>query len=669
MSNYGNSQSYGSFNGPYGSFAGGSSNPYAPYGGGQNANSNPSGQSGAQAGSGTLYNPGGGSLQDNATGSGFNPVGIPSTFNPVFEAPLEPVTGTPQTGAIPAPLYARPTAKPGEFELFQKPPPQRSEFETFVDKSVGKSLPRFGENLVLEGSKGFVTPSTAVVPPSYVLNPGDELHVGATGAVEANLNLTVDSEGRIFVPRIGAIDLAGVRYGDLAAAIKRRFNDQYKHVEVSAIISRLHGLTVYVTGSAVSPGAYTVSSLSTMANAVLAAGGPAPGGSYRIIELRRGGELVSRLDLYDLLINGDKSHDAVLQNQDVLDIRPTGPELAITGSVNDEAIFEAKAGESLGDMIKLAGGPNSLADRSRIVVSSLADLDQGGSQQLTFAQAATTPARAGDIVRILSLANMARPIERQAILATIDGEVDHPGRYYLPPGSTLADLLRVSGGETSGAFVYGSVLDRVSVQRQQKINFDRVIEDLRLAAATEPLTQNSSSAVSGDRTARSAEVSQGLLSLVNELHKEEPKGRIVLPISYEAPSLPAGLRLENLDSIYIPPTPTAVGVFGLVYQQDSYLFVPGKELGDYLRQAGGPRDKTAAVGEIMVVRANGSVISRSEAHNLLRLKAQPGDVIFVPVRTGPTLFDRLLAASQLVFQYGVGLGALALSFSSLGVHL
>ena len=173
---------------------------------------------------------------------------------------------TPAAGS--APLYARPTSTPGQFELFTRPPPLPSEFEAFVDKTLGHPLERFGSSLVTGGTKGFGTSPTTTVPPDYRLNPGDELVIGVTGSVEASLRLVIDSEGRIFVPKIGSINVAGMRYGDLADALSRRFAEQYKQATLSVSIGHLHGLTVYVTGYAVSPGAYTVSSLSTMVDAV-----------------------------------------------------------------------------------------------------------------------------------------------------------------------------------------------------------------------------------------------------------------------------------------------------------------------------------------------------------------------------------------------------------------
>jgi polysaccharide biosynthesis/export protein len=625
-----------------------SQNPYSNVTGETNPNSL-SGADQGQYGSTANQNQTGEQGQNSGelnTQGGFTPFTLPSG-QPESTPRSTQLNGAPGETATQQPLYARPGAMPGQFELFTRPPPEPSEFETFVKDKLGRELPRFGENLILQGSKGFVSPPNATVPPDYRLNPGDELLIGVTGSVESSLRLTIDDDGRVFIPKVGAVNVAGVRYGDLQAALKRRFEEQFKNVNLSVTISRLHGLTVYVTGYAVSPGAYTVSSLSTMADAILAAGGPAGGGSFRMIELRRGGQVVSQLDLYDLLLSGDKSHDAVLQNEDVLNIEPAGPEVAVTGSVNSEAIFEAKPGETLGDMVKFAGGFNSLADPSRVVVQRLADLDKGGSQQLPWDKAVTFPAEGGDIVRILSLGQIARPEERQAILATIEGEVDHPGRYYLRPGATLGDLLNAAGGMTGGAFVYGSDLTRESVQRQQQKSYDRAITELQFAAAAAPLTALGATDAA-TATARQAAVA----SVVAELKQQKPDGRFVMPIPYGASNLQADLPLENFDHVYVPPRPKTVGVFGSVYEAASFQYAENTRIGDYLKLAGGSRRHVSDNGQIFVVRANGSVLSAAQDHGLQGRPAYPGDVIYVPVKTGASAWEKIEKIATIVGQLG-----------------
>ncbi len=579
------------------------------------------------------------------------------------------VTQPTSPGLIGHPLYARPTPDGlGQFQLFTRAPPQPSEFEKFVEKTVGKPLPRFGESLILKGNQGFSAPSTTIVPPDYRLNPGDQLVIGVTGSVEADLRVTINSEGKIFIPKIGAIELAGVRYGDLEGALARGFGDQYKQAHISVVIGHLHGITVYVTGFAVTPGAYTVSSLSTLVDAVLAAGGPSSGGSYRFIELRRNGRLVTSLDLYELLLKGDKSRDVLLQNQDVINIEPVGPEVAVTGSVNQQAIFEVKAGETVSQVLSFAGGYNSLADDTRVVVDRLSDLDNTGSTELSVSQTKTSLAEQGEIIRVLSLGDISRPRERHAVLVAIDGEVNHPGRYYLPAGSTLAELVAKAGGVTSGAFIYGAKFYRESVKQQELVELKSVYDQLELNLAVAPLTAiNSGLSVDSSGATNTAEITsrqQSTLQILNVLRQREPDGRLVLNLNYNAPALPSGLALEDNDRITIPPRPTTVGVFGAVFQPGSFLFGTARSISDYLNLAGGPQ-RYADRGEIFVVHADGALVSTRQKHNLSKTAALPGDLIFVPIRSSPSPFVQFRQIVSVIYQLGLGVATIGILAAAL----
>ena len=596
-----------------------------------------------------------GGLLSSGTGQqDFSPTALPDYSSlglengQVQQGSLTPIT-RPTDSANPGPLFARPSLiNPNQFELFQRPVPKLSEFETFVSETLGKPLPRFGSSLILTRNRGFATPPTTTVPPDYRLNPGDELLVSVTGSVEAKLRLTIDNEGRIFVPRVGSINLAGMRYGDLSEALSRRFAEQFKQARVSVVVGRLHGITVYVTGFATEPGAYSVTSLSTMIDAVLAAGGPSAGGSFRSVNLRRGGRLVASLDLYDLLLRGDTSRDAVLQNNDVLNIDPAGPEIAVSGSVNQAAIFEAKPGESLGDMVRDAGGLDSLADDSRLVVRRLGDLDNGGTRQLTFPEADRFAAERATVVSVLSFGHIARPLERQSVLVTIDGEVDRPGRYFLGPQSSIGDLVAKAGGLTSGAYVFGTRLERESVRLQEKDSYDKALDNLELSALAAPIAALSTANPGAGQTR-----SQAALSIIAKLRDQKPDGRVVLSLPYLAAALPGDLVIENNDRIFVPPRPRTIGVFGAVYQSGAFLYSSANaRIGDYLKLAGGPQ-KIADRGDVFVVRANGAVISSRATRNFLGQYALPGDVIFVPVRTSPSFFDRLVAIAGVVSQFGV----------------
>ncbi|MEO5775140.1 MAG: SLBB domain-containing protein [Sphingomicrobium sp.] len=499
-------------------------------------------------------------------------------------------------------------------------PVQPSEFEQYVSKIVNRPLRRFGANLLVPEARNFTSPPTTTVPTDYRLNPGDELRVGLTGSVQAsNLRLTIDSEGRIFIPRVGPVDVAGVRYGDVQALIARQVAREYRNFRVAVSIGRLHGITVYVTGFAAVPGSYTVSSLSTLVNAVLTAGGPSAGGSFRSIQVRRNGQLISDFDLYDLLLKGDKSADVILQNGDVIYIAPAGPQVAVVGSVNVEAIYEARSNETIYDMLLYAGGINTVAESGRLLLFD--STKPGGWQELAAAQVQSRPAARGEVVRVLSAVGLAQPLFRQPALVSVTGEIVNPGRYYVQPGTPVSTVIARAGGLTSQAFPFGTVFTRESVRQTQQDSYERAMRDAELLLTTAPLTSSSQS-----QQLQPARL-EAVRSVVQQLRARKPDGRLVLDVQPSDRALPADMIVENNDTIYVPSQPVTVGVFGAVPTPASFQYRQGQRVADYLRQAGGIQ-KIGDKSQIFVIRANGVVLPRRDA---LRAYALPGDLIFVPV--------------------------------------
>lgn len=504
------------------------------------------------------------------------------------------------------------------------PPRLPNEFEGYVSDIVGKPLRRFGTTLLIPGSRDFTAPPTVSIPDDYRINPGDVIELGLAGSVDAtNLRLPVDSQGRIFVPRVGPVTVAGLRFGNLQGVVAGQVSRVYRNFRISTGVARLHGITVYVTGFAAVPGSYTVSSLSTVVNAVLAAGGPSPGGSFRSIQVRRGGKLVADFDLYDLLLKGDKTGDVVLQNSDVIYIAPVGAQAAVIGSVNNEAIFEAAPGETVRDLLLDAGGVNTVADDSRALVFEPLNPLSRSYQQLSPGEAGRRPVARAMIVRILSGVGIAQPTLTQSVLVTVSGEVARPGRYFLQPGTTLAAVLARAGGLTRQAYPYATVFTRESVKRLQQQSYERAVRELQLSLTLKPLISATSSAVP-------VAVDQGLLvvsqSIVEQLRARRPEGRVVLELPPEAAVLPGDVVLENNDSFYIPPRPTSVGVFGAVNSPTSFLYRGNLRISDYIERAGGVQ-RFADRRALFVVRANGTVLNPKAARRALAL---PGDVVFVP---------------------------------------
>lgn len=532
-----------------------------------------------------------------------------SDYRPTqIQVPAEGQSSGEAQAAAPQPRARRsPAGPPGEFEAF-------------ISEIVGKPIRRFGSDLLTPDARDFTAPPVVSVPPDYRINPGDEIRLGLTGNVQAtNLRLKVDTEGRIFVPEVGAVQVAGVAYRDLQAVIGRAVSRQYKDFNASVGVTRLNGITVYVTGFAAVPGSYTVSSLSTVVNAVLAAGGPAAGGTLRSIQVRRGGKLISDFDFYDFLLKGDKSADAVLQNGDVIFIAPAGAQVATIGSVNNEAIYEARAGDTLKDVLVYAGGVNTVADIRRLHV--LDPMSDQGWQELTPEEAAKTPARRGLVLRVLSAVGIAQPAQRLPSLVTIGGEVQKPGRYFVQPGTTLDEVIAKAGGLTAQAYPFGAVFVRDSLRRQQTYNFSKAVDELKVTLTAEPLVRYENQ--DKDLTARLSAVD----ALVNQLNGRRIEGRLVLPVAPNDQSLPAGFIVENNDNLVIPTRSLAVGVYGMVNSSADFRYNAGAKVGDYLKLAGG-FNRLADRKHVFVVRANGTLLS---GRGTLSATALPGDLVFVPI--------------------------------------
>lgn len=531
--------------------------------------------------------------------------------------------------------------------IIMRPPPKPGEFEKYVEQVVGRKVERFGQNLLLASSRDFAAPATAVVPPEYRLNVGDTVVLYLTGSVGGTVEREINNDGNIFLPSVGTIKLAGLRYADLRAAIIRAVGSEYRYFDVSVGIKSLRGIRVYVTGFANNPGAFSLTSLATVTNAVLQAGGPAAGGSFRSIKVYRNGREIGDFDLYRLMRTGNRDADIVLQNEDVLFIPPAGEQVAVLGSVQEEAIYELLPNESIGDALQLAGGPNVLADPDRLILYRTTDANARGPVEIAITAAGKTSAQGGDILQILSRGSLIQPIARQSLVVRIEGEVARPGNYFVQPNTPLDELLALAGGTTERAFLFGSRLERFSVRDQQRQSYKEALDQFRLALASAPLEGGLD-----DNAARRAVEMESARDVLKLLADREPDGRVVLNLNPGATSLPGKVLLEQNDRLVVPPVPTTVGVFGAVYRPASFLINgPGKTLRDYIDQAGGTL-RSADRGRAFVVRANGEVLTRSKG--MFNASALPGDVVFVPVRTRTnSIWAKLREVSSVIFQLGL----------------
>lgn len=311
-----------------------------------------------------------------------------------------------------------------------------TDFQKLVAQSLGYSLPIYGTSLFVNSPTTFAPVDHIPVTANYVIGPGDELLIRTWGQIDIDIHARVDRNGSIFIQKVGNLNVAGLKFEQLQGFLSSQISRIYRNFDLNVTMGSLRSIDIFVVGQASQPGRYTVSSLSTLANAIFASGGPAPSGSMRRIQLKRGSKVVTEFDLYDLLIKGDKSHDANLLPEDVIYYPPVGAEAAIGGQVNSPAVYELKSEATLGDLIALAGGLTITADGSKVLVEEIFNHKSRRVDEVALdADGLAHALKDGDLVNILPLS----PKFENAV--TLRGNVANPGRYPWREGMRVSDLI------------------------------------------------------------------------------------------------------------------------------------------------------------------------------------------------------------------------------------
>lgn len=329
-------------------------------------------------------------------------------------------------------------AQPGRAQQARQPTPPEplTEFQKFVASSTGIVLPIFGADLFQRVPSTFAPIDMAPVPPDYVVGPGDELRIRVWGQINIQANLRVDRSGEIYLPQVGNVHIAGLNFSELDTHLRAAVGRVYRNFDLTVDMGQIRSIQVYVSGEARQPGVYTVSSLSTLVDALFASGGPAAEGSMRAIELRRNGAVVTRIDLYDLLIKGDKTTDAKLLPGDVIYIPPVGAEAAVVGSVRNPGIYELLPGQSLGDLVNEARGITAIAADARVSIERIDEHHDRRAMEVAYdAPGMKTILMEGDVVRVYSI------VPKYAKTVTLRGNLANPGRFAWHDGMRLSELI------------------------------------------------------------------------------------------------------------------------------------------------------------------------------------------------------------------------------------
>jgi polysaccharide export outer membrane protein len=432
-----------------------------------------------------------------------------------------------------------------------------------LDATGVRALKPFGYEIFSAGATALVPGTDIPVPPDYKLGAGDVLGLQLYGQQSQSYSLPVGRDGTISFPELGPIAVGGLGFGAVQNSLSQRVRQQMIGTQARITLTELRTMRVLVLGDAEKPGSYVLGGLSSVTNALFASGGVRRIGSLRTIEVKRGGQLLRRLDLYDALLNGDTSNDVLLQTGDVVFVPPVRTLVTIGGEVQRPAIYELTKEKTLAQVVAIAGGLSPEADGSVVTVERVAS---NGSMaaivvDLTAPAGQNFPVQSGDIVRVA----MVRPVVVNGI--KLEGHVYRPGMYAWRDGLRISDLVQSRDDLQPRADVH-----YLLVRREAPGSGQLSVFSADLAAA---LVQRGSG----------ADIPLQPRDRVTVFDTVSPRDQVIEPL------------LDELRRQSRPEAPTGiVYVEGRVNAPGPYPLEPGMRVSDLLRAGGGLEDAAYSSG-------------------------------------------------------------------------
>lgn len=369
-------------------------------------------------------------------------------------------------------------------------PKQSSSFKVtaFSERNNASDLSAFGYNIFNYTPTTFEPSASMPAPASYIIGPGDELVISMWGDVQDVQKQTVSNTGDIYIPNAGLVNVSGLTLkgvqnklsGVLAkvnATLNTSLSGSGTHLDVST--GKLRSVKIYLMGEITKPGGYTLPALSTSFTALYYGGGPSINGSLRNVKVMRRGKTIAEIDLYDYLIEGNRSGDIEVQDEDIIFVPPVGKRVAMSGNVYRPAIYELKINETLRNALNFAGGLNFNAYFERVHVERIIPFEQRKNFQYNILDIDLKfnsvnelrnnnySLEDGDVVEILGV--NARPENK----VVISGDVKKPGTYELNKGMTIRDLIYRADNIYPDAFLSKAVLIRtLQNEKKQLITFN-----------------------------------------------------------------------------------------------------------------------------------------------------------------------------------------------------
>ncbi len=326
----------------------------------------------------------------------------------------------------------------------------------------------FGHSFFVNNNIKFYSKANQLkAPDNYVLGIGDEISIAIWGYSDFNGVFTIDEGGAINPKLVGRIYLKGLTFKDAKGLVASRFKTVYdlKNSQIDITLTYSRVITVNIVGEVNNPGAYTIPAVNTAFNALVTIGGIRPIGSVRKIYVKRAGQIIKTLDIYEYLMNPDSKQDFFLENNDYLFVPPSGRVVKITGQMKRPFGYELIEKENLESLIKYAGGFEAGAYKKRIQIKRLLNSQETvmdiNYDSLSIAKI-DFELWDGDEVLVRKIP------EGYSNFVQLIGPVKLPGNYEMKPGDRITDIINRAEGVLYDVFDSRAYIIRLNPDLSKK---------------------------------------------------------------------------------------------------------------------------------------------------------------------------------------------------------
>lgn len=337
-----------------------------------------------------------------------------------------------------------------------------SDVTPIVRNTAMNSIQIFGHDIFQSDKLSFEPNMNIATPASYVLGPGDEVLIDIYGTSQSSKKYVVSPEGTIIVEKIGPVTVSGLTIEQAQTKVSNQMGQHYQGSSIKLTVGQTRTVVINVLGEVLNPGTYTLSAFATVFNALYLAGGVTDIGTLRNIKVSRNGKIVSKIDVYDYIINGKLTGNIMLQDNDAIIVGAYDALVYIRGAIKRPMYYEMKEGETLKSLLTYAGGYKSEANQNVITVERKTNdgLTVHTVKEWDFASFAVQD---GDVVGVKNI------IDRYQNMVEISGSVFYPGHYEISNEcNSVRTLIEKAGGVKEGAFTNRAVLFRMNEHRTRK---------------------------------------------------------------------------------------------------------------------------------------------------------------------------------------------------------